>query len=396
MYQTSIMISFPSAIKIISEETLQGKPIQLPTNKALGYILSKEITSPINMPPFNQSAMDGYALGDIESESYKVIHEIKAGDSSSHIQLNKGEAARIFTGGMAPEGTIAIAKQEIVDRKEAIIQLTEKVALNANIRPLGEQINKGDLALNKNKILNAGTVGYLYGIGVDSVTVFSKPKVVIIATGNELTKPGEKLDSGKIYESNTYTLKAALEEINIDAEIQTVKDDYQSTVNTIQKALESFDIVILTGGISVGDYDFVGKAFNELNVVEKFYKVKQKPGKPIYFGKKDSTAVYGLPGNPAAALSCFYLYVIPAVRKYQGFEKIHLEKRILKLKTNYNKSVKMSHFLKAFYTSNEVEILNSQSSAMLSSFATANCIAILEEGRESWAKGDEIEVYILP
>ncbi len=390
------MISVQEAFDNITKNVNVSPIKNIETQYSLGQVLAEDVYSPINMPPFNQSAMDGYAIGDIESDSFSVIGEIQAGANSSHIKLQKGEAIRIFTGGMVPQGTATVVKQEIVEVKDKIIRITEEIKENQNIRPLGEQIEEGELALEKGTVIDAGVIGYLYGIGIHQIDVYSKPKTIVIATGNELTKPGKELSPGKIYESNTYTIQAALNEIGIDATIKTVEDDYDSTREIIQNAIEDYDLVILTGGISVGDYDFVGKAVNEIGVEQIFYKVKQKPGKPIYFGKKDKTIVFGLPGNPAAALSCFYIYITPAIRKYQGFKDLTLKKRSLKLSADYQKTKKLSHFLKAFYKDNEVGILNSQSSAMLSSFATANCLLFLEEGKEEWKKGEIVEAYILP
>ena len=390
------MISVKSALQKVNEKIERSSFSEVLTENALGHILAQDVFSPINMPPFDQSAMDGYALGDIFSNQYTVIAEVKAGDSSEAIQLKNGEAARIFTGGMVPQGSVVVAKQEIVEREGDVISLTEKVNIGANIRPKGEQINKGELALSEGILIDAGSVGYLYGIGIDTVSVFAKPKTIIIATGNELTKPGLPLAPGKIYESNTYTLKAAFQQIGIKASINTVKDDYESTENMINDALNSYDLVVMTGGISVGDYDFVGKALGELEVEQVFYKVKQKPGKPVYLGVKKGATIFGLPGNPAAALSCFYMYVIPAVRKIQGFKDLFLEKRTLSLINSYKKTSNLSHFLKAFYSGDDVEILNSQSSAMLSSFAIANCILYMQENKEVWEVGDKVEAYIFP
>lgn len=390
------MISVQQAFDNISSNVSISSIELIETQFSLGQVIAEDVKSPIDMPPFNQSAMDGYAIGDLTSESYTIIGEIQAGDSSKHIQLKKGEAIRIFTGAMVPEGAVTVVKQEIVTAVNSTLQINEEIKINQNIRPQGEQIRIGETALLKGTTIDAGVIGYLYGIGIDKIKVYSKPKTIVIATGNELTKPGEKLSAGKIYESNTYTIQAALNEIGIKATIKTVEDDYDSTRDIIQNAVDNFDLVILTGGISVGDYDFVGKAVTEVGVEQIFYKVKQKPGKPIYFGKKDNTIVFGLPGNPAAALSCFYLYVTPAIRKHQGFENYSLEKRTLRLSTDYTKTKKLSHFLKAFYKNNDVEILNKQSSAMLSSFATANCLLFLEEGKEESKKGEEVEVYILP
>ncbi len=390
------MISVESALLQITRSISNSQIIELAVEDTLGFILANDVLSPINMPPFDQSAMDGYALGDTNSPSYQVIGELKAGDSAENFSVKSGEAIRIFTGGMVPRGTVTIAKQEIVERNEDTIRLTEEIGTYKNIRPEGEQIKKNEIALKKGTLINAGSIGFLYGIGIHTVEVFTKPKVIVIATGNELTRPGGVLTPGKIFESNTYTIQAGLNEIGINASIKTVEDDYQSTKKIIEKAIEEFDFVIMTGGISVGDYDFVGKALNELKVEQKFYKVKQKPGKPIYFGEKDRTFIFGLPGNPAAALTSFYIYVIPAIRKFQGFNHLFLETRTLILQNEYKKTKKMSHFLKAFHENGKVTILNSQSSAMLSSFAQANCIVYLEEGKELWEKDKQVKAYILP
>lgn len=395
------MITVIKAIETIEEVTPSLGQVVLKTVDAVDHVLCNAILSPINMPPFDQSAMDGYALNG-SFESYNVVAEIKAGDlivneSGASLTLKPGQAARIFTGAMAPQGTTAIAKQEIVLREKMKIKITESIEDKANIRPRGEQIKKGSLALEKNTLITAGVAGFSYGLGIDKVIVNRKPKVCIIATGNELVKPGEPLPLGKIYESNTYTLIAAFKKLSIDVNIEQVPDDYDASKNCIQGALETYDVLITTGGISVGDYDFVGKAFNELGINTEFYKVKQKPGKPLFFGRhKEKTLIYGLPGNPAAAMTCFYMYVIPGIKTLMGNVNSKLEIRRLKLKQDYHKTPNLSHILKARNDGNEVEILNAQSSAMLSSFAMTNCLIHLEEGRETWKSGDEVDAYMLP
>jgi molybdopterin molybdotransferase len=265
-----------------------------------------------------------------------------------------------------------------------------------NIRFAGEQVQIGAVVLKKDTTINLGAIGYLYMLGIHKVEVSRKPKAIIIVTGNELMAPGQELTSGKIYESNSYTLKAALKSVGVDSEIQSVKDDFESTKHMISKALSQCDLVITSGGISVGDYDFVGKAMNELGVNEIFYKLKQKPGKPLFFGTKGETSVFALPGNPAAVLSCFYMYVIPAIRIMQGYSTPRLEQRTLKITSEYKKGAMLTHFLKAYANGNEVRILNAQSSAMLSSFSEANCLAKLPEGRTDWSVGDDVEVFMLP
>ena len=389
------MISVKEAIERIKDNTNKGRTQSLSINDALNHVLAEDILSPINMPPFNQSAMDGYALHTHSGSEYDLIGETKAGDASAY-SLNSGQAIRIFTGGMIPKGADAVAKQEIVTKSGQKIVINEAISAQANIRPMGEQIKQGDLAFNKGTFLNAGAVGYLATLGLTHVEVYRRPQISIIATGNELTKPGQTLESGKIYESNTFMLKAALQTTGFDAKILTVHDDYAATRNTIEKALKASDVVLLTGGISVGDYDFVEEALNELGVQNIFYKVKQKPGKPLYFGKKEDKMIFALPGNPAAALSCFYVYVFSALNQIMGREDSDLRTLKLKLKAPYKKSPNLTHFLKAYMHDGEVEILPAQSSAMLSSFIRANCIIVAEEGKEEWNIDDAVDVLILP
>ena len=389
------MISVKEAIVKIKDNTKKSKTHALSINDALNHVLAEDIHSQINMPPFDQSAMDGYALHMHDSSVYELIGETKAGDTSAYT-LKSGQAIRIFTGGMVPAGADAVAKQEIVTKTEQKISINEAVSPQANIRPMGEQIKQGDHAFSKGTLLNAGAVGYLATLGRTHVEVYQRPQITIIATGNELTKPGQPLEGGKIYESNTFMLKAALQGTGFDAKIQTVHDDYTATRNTIEQALNVSDLLILTGGISVGDYDFVGDALDEIGVQNIFYKVKQKPGKPLYFGKKEDKMIFALPGNPAAALSCFYVYVLSALNQIMGKENSELRTAKLKLKTPYRKSANLTHFLKAHMHNGEVEILPAQSSAMLSSFIQANCIIVAEEGKEEWNANDTVDALILP
>ena len=389
------MISVKDAIEKIKINTQKGVISEIAIKDALNHILAEDILSPINMPPFDQSAMDGYAVHMHNSQDYELIGETKAGDASEY-DLKPGQAIRIFTGGMVPNGANAVAKQEIVVCNENSIRLEEDISLQMNIRPAGEQIKVNDLAFAKDTPLNAGAIGYLATLGFTHVKVYQKPQISIIATGNELTKPGQALENGKIYESNTYMLQAALNSTGFEANILTVKDNYEATRDTIKDALSKSDALILTGGISVGDYDFVGDALDELGVQNIFYKVKQKPGKPLYFGKMREKVVFALPGNPAAALSCFYVYVLSALNGMMGKKDGELRTLQLSLKTSYKKSPNLTHFLKAYMQDGVVEILPAQSSAMLSSFAKANCIVVAEEGKEEWQIGETVNALLLP
>jgi len=364
-------------------------------NCSIGYILSEDIFSPINMPPFRQSAMDGYALRLHTNNKYSIIDEIKAGDCKNPI-LKAGETVRIFTGSAVPDTANAVIMQENVHVLNNNITLNSIVALNDHIRPKGEQVNKGALALKKGTKLNPASIGYLTSLGIVTVAVYKKPRIAIVATGNELVKAGDPLQYGQIYESNTSMLQSVLSSNGYtDTTIYKVNDDYRNTYNLLAKVINDNDVVIISGGISVGDYDFVGKALNDLSVKQLFYKVKQKPGKPLYFGKKDDTLIFALPGNPAAALTCFYVYVQTALERLSGNLNYTLNAITIKSATKFHKKGDRAQFLKATVEGNKVHILEGQSSAMLQTFALSNALVCMPEDQMDIAVNDEVEVIII-
>ncbi|MBI1837769.1 MAG: molybdopterin molybdotransferase MoeA [Flavobacteriia bacterium] len=390
------MISLNEALNLVKKYAKKLKKIDVSTDKALDYVVSKNIYSPISFPPFEQSAMDGYAINCVyESNIYAIIDEVKTGDCAVHLQVKPGEAIRIFTGAMIPKGTTHVVRQEDAFLFEDKIKIIVMPKIGANIRRIGEQIQKDELAIKKGTILNPGAIGYLTMLGVTDVPVYSKPKITIITTGNELVRLGERLGAGKIYESNSNTLLAGLKKYGFNAKAVTVKDSYNEVKDKFETEIKKCDLLIFTGGISVGDYDFVGKVLNDLNVNTLFYKVKQKPGKPIFFGEHNEKMIFGLPGNPAAVLTSFYLYVLPCIEKMTGREIGFISRCKVGLLENYSKSIDITHLLKGLSYIDKVELLPAQSSAMLSSFVTANCIAVFEEGKKEWKKGDLVEIYMI-
>jgi len=359
-------------------------------------VLAESILSPINMPPFRQSAMDGYAVHTHEYLSYKLIGEVKAGDDHQP-QLNPGEAVRIFTGAPVPDTADAVVIQERVAVGDDQIKTDEPVQIGSNIRPLGEQVKKDELALEKGTFLTPAAIGFLSSIGIESIPVYSKPKIAIVITGNELIEPGTHLSYGKIYESNSAMLYSILKSMNYEhVSIHKVQDDYNTTKNTLKDIIHQHDIVLVSGGISVGDYDFVGKALNELNVEQVFYKVNQKPGKPLFFGKRNSSYVFALPGNPASALTCFYVYVITALRKLSGNTDHQLMVTKATSCSDFIKKGNRTQFLKALIKNGHVNILEGQSSAMLHTFALANALVYVPADKMAISKGELIDVIPLP
>jgi molybdopterin molybdotransferase len=263
----------------------------------------------------------------------------------------------------------------------------------ANVRAKGEQIKKDELVLDKNTLITPAAIGFLACLGITEIVVFAKPKVAIVVTGNELVSAGKKLPKGKIYESNAVMLKSALSDLGIQKVKKIrVRDNFKDTKKVLKECLANFDVVLVSGGISVGDYDFVKEALLRNGVKELFYKINQKPGKPLFFGKKNQTIVFALPGNPASALTCFFVYVYPALKISMGFTSIHLPKIKRKINSSFENNSGKALFLKGFYDNETVTVLESQSSAMLNTFAIANSLIYLPFDAEKISKNQNVEV----
>ncbi len=391
------MISIKEAIQLVKNTAFPLlKETVKPVEKSGGYVLFKDVLSPINMPPFRQSAMDGYALNLHDNLKYQLIDEIKAGDGHQPI-LKSGESVRIFTGAPVPDSANAVMMQECVVKNDTTITIEHSLSKEHNIRPLGEQVKTGQVALKKETKLTPAAIGYLTSLGITEVSVYKKPKIALITTGNELIEAGQPLTHGKIYESNSTMLQNALYNLKFyDISFHKVKDNYEETKDTLKNAIDTSDLVIITGGISVGDYDFVGKSLIELNTQELFYKVKQKPGKPLFFGKKNNTLIFALPGNPAAALSCFYVYVNIALQKMMNRNIIELPRIKAKSISNFEKKGDRPQFLKAIYNNGHVEILEGQNSSMLQTFALSNALVLVPATVSNITINDMVEVIILP
>ncbi|WP_347923103.1 gephyrin-like molybdotransferase Glp [Pontimicrobium sp. SW4] len=391
------MISIEQAISIVKNHTKSLNYIEeRPLSDCLGLVLAKDVISSINMPPFRQSAMDGYAVNIHDSNQYKIIDEVKAGDGHQPTLL-PGETVRIFTGAPVPDTANAIIIQEHVSVEKQILIANKPLALSANIRPLGEQTKKGDIALQKGTKLTPAGIGFLTSLGITEVIINKPLSIALVVTGNELAKSGEPLQYGQIYESNAIMLSSALRSLGyMNVEITTVGDDYQSTYNVLQNVVSNNDMVLVSGGISVGDYDFVGKALLDIGVEQLFYKVKQKPGKPLFFGKKDNAFVFALPGNPASALSCFYVYVAIALQRLSGNENFETLKIKAKSTSSFNKRGDRAQFLKAIYNNGKVAILEGQNSSMIHTFALANALVYIPENIHEINIDVTVDVILLP
>jgi molybdopterin molybdotransferase len=371
----------------------------MPIELAAGLVLAEDVFAKTDIPSFPQSSMDGYAFSYI---GWKKFHQLNisgmmAAGSQEKFILSPDQAIRIFTGAAVPEGADTVVMQEktrVIDGNLFIDdQLLE---VGANLRPKGSEIKAGALALSKGSKLTPAAIGFLAGIGIAHVIVYPSPGISIIVTGNELQPPGHPIGYGQIYESNSFSLRAALEQMNIrNIQIHSAIDSLEILTEILKNALVESDMVLITGGISVGDYDFVLAATENCSVEKIFHKVRQKPGKPIYFGKKDQKLIFGLPGNPSSVLTCFYEYVLLSLNEMTMSDAM-LQTIYAPISRNIKKPFGLTHFLKGNYDGESVSPLDAQESFRLSSFAKANCLIVINEEVTESVKGEMVEVHLLP
>ncbi|GAB4209125.1 MAG: molybdopterin molybdotransferase MoeA [Bacteroidia bacterium] len=366
-------------------------------------VLYEDIFATSDIPAFNQSAVDGFALCSNYFDAnkiYEVIGEIKAGDN---IQLNDDQilqykSFKIFTGAYVPPLLDAIIMKEnaIYDKDSNTVRfLTDKISAFQNIRKAGEELACGEKIFPTGTLLDAEHIAVLASAGINKIKVFKHPSVQIIVTGNELKSiESSHLNEGEKYESNGIMLKTLFEKyFGIHTNFNIVPDNPDSIYNTLKNAAEKNDIVITTGGVSVGDYDFTKESVSRLGFKIEFDKVSQKPGKPFVFAHSRNKIIFGLPGNPRAVLSCFYWYIIPYLLKCFKTNKEWILPIVpFKMKNDYTHKDNKSHIVFVKTDGDTVLIQERQGSHMLISSATANGITILDK---SIKKNEFVNVYLL-
>ena len=410
---------------------LATQPVGLPTTVALshsdGLILAADIQAPMDLPRFDNSAMDGFAICAADcaqsAVTLKLVGETWAGRETAP-SVSSGNCVRIMTGARLPAGASAVVMKENCRVEGATIIVNSVVSLGDNIRRAGEEIKTGALALSKGTRLNAGAIGFLSGLGVAEVITYPRPVVSLIVTGSELALPGTRLTGSQIYESNSAALAIAIRETG--AIVRTpvlVPDDPEKIRKAIDEALASSSHVLLCGGVSVGEHDHNKRLLGEAGVQTVFWKIAQKPGKPLYFGERRGVLVFGLPGNPVSALVCYYEYVRAALLKFQnrfgdgdllegvgsGVEGQTLTTRQKKyflpnvpafLMETLKKKPGLTHFVRAraFVEGRtlRVEPVEGQGSHMMGGFARANAILVFPKQSEKLEEGTLVNIHMLP
>lgn len=375
---------------------------QIKLSTALNRVLGSDVKSPVSHPLFDQSSVDGYAIRfkDLKRvrtgrNIFRVIGESKTGEFSN-FNIKPNNAIRIFTGALIPKVFDTVIMQEDVKVKGNDVIVKASPDIGANVRRKSEQIKKGNIALRKGTKLNSVSIGFLASLGINKVKISKLPKVSVIVTGNEFSKSQGKLKKGSIFESNGLMLTSLLKNLKIRAISYMCKDELNILSKLIKEETIKNDIVIVSGGVSVGDYDFTEQALKNLNFNIVFHKVFQKPGKPILFAKKKNKTVFGLPGNPRSVFICFWEYVYPFIQASMGSREPFLKSLNLPLIEGYKSSDEETLFLSSKLSKTGTEILEGQASHMLKSFSEADAIVSFPEGIKYYRKGALAEVHILP
>ena len=340
MFSDSLMSADDALSFLIDSASVTAMTEAVSLDDSLGRILASDIHSTINVPGFDNSAMDGYtiALNDNqvaqENLSFDVVDRIAAGSTGNDLKV--GNAARIFTGAPIPNGANTVVMQEECSLSEDKSQITVKRAinLNENIRPTGNDILKDNVILSSGRQIKPQDISLAASVGVGELVVFKKIKVGVFFTGDELVEPGNPLTPGKIYNSNRYALVALLKQVGCDViNLGNIEDKLDATCEALEALESQCDLIMTTGGVSVGEEDHVKPAVEKLGELN-LWKIRMKPGKPLAYGKVKQTPFIGLPGNPVSSFVTFCIFSLPFIKKMQG--NSNYESKILKVKTNFD------------------------------------------------------------
>lgn len=381
------LIAVDEAItNILAAATSVAETEQLTLESSLGRVLAEDVVSAINVPGYDNSAMDGYAVRSAECTeagvALTISQRIPAGQSG--VRLEAGSAARIFTGAPVPEGADAVVMQELCQQQGEKVVINTAVKAGANIRRAGEDIERGGTVLEAGSRIRPQEQGLLASIGAAEIRVKRKLRVASFFTGDELVEPGRELGHGQIYNSNRYTLTGLLQLAGCELlDLGIVPDTLEATLDVLKRAAADADLVITSGGVSVGEEDYVRLALEQLGELS-MWRINMKPGKPVAFGKVDDTLFMGLPGNPVSVFVTFLVFARPLILKMQGVQN-DLSSQ-LSVRSGFEwKGVKRQEYLRVRVNHDEsgayAERYPHQGSGVLSSVSWADGLVIVEPGK---------------
>ncbi|MBI2060413.1 MAG: molybdopterin molybdotransferase MoeA [Nitrospirae bacterium] len=410
MGKQGFLISVDEARRKVLDRALPLPPTAMALEDALGHVLAEEISATTDMPPFDASAMDGFALRSEDTKragaetpvSLSVQGVIRAGDASA-LALARSAAIRIMTGAVVPPLADAVVEKEAVEEHDGRILLRAPVPPANHIRRRGSDVPCGRRLLAPGHVLDAPSLFLAAASGRSRLTVGRRPRVSMIVTGDELVPFSETPGAAQIRDVNSPLIGAFLREMGIDPEPgSVVRDSADDLAVVLGRSIRQSEVVILSGGVSAGDYDVVREVLKRVGAQELFAGVSQKPGKPMTFAVADSKLIFGLPGNPIAVLVCLYEYVRPAVQRMMGFPEGNwfLQESPARITESITKKAGRTHFLRACVEQSEnglvAEILEGQESYQVSNLARANAWVVLDADLRAVTKGSLVRAHLLP
>ncbi|MEB6037670.1 molybdopterin molybdotransferase MoeA [Staphylococcus pseudoxylosus] len=394
------------AIERVVSQDIYTKQIEVPLENSVSYILAEDIVATYEIPRFNKSPYDGFALRSIDTEgasgnhriTFNVIDHIGAG-SVSEKEVGPFEAVRIMTGAEMPKGADAVVMLEQTVENEQSFTIRKSFTVNENVSLKGEETQIGDTVLNKGQQVNPGAIAVLATYGYTQVKVFDKPSIGVIATGSELLEVGDDLEPGKIRNSNGPMIAALSQTFNLDvAAYQIQEDDLKSSIQVVKDAMSKHDIVITTGGVSVGDFDYLPQIYDEINAEVLFNKIAMRPGSVTTVAVADGKYLFGLSGNPSACFTGFELYVKPAVLHMMGATAIYPQMVQATLMEDLTKANPFTRFVRATATFNgkSMTVVPSgfNKSGAVVAIAHSNAMIMLPGGTRGYQKGYTVDVIL--
>jgi molybdopterin molybdotransferase len=408
------VISYSEALQQVLKQVPSLGTEVVPLHQLWGRVLASPVKAPYDMPLFDNASVDGYGVrvSDVENASrdnpvHLRISGVLSAGCSDKLTINKGSAIKILTGAAVPAGVEAVVMQEYTQTNHKSVALLHSATLGENIRKRGEEFHQGSEILLAGIFVTPPVIGLLASLGVTEGLVYRRPKVAIVVTGNELIQPGMALETGQIYESNSHGLIAALQAAGCgELNVRHAPDERDTIREMLAQSLIEADIIITTGGVSVGEFDWVKQALAVLQVHTHFWRVAIKPGKPVYFGSWTDTAtdakklVFGLPGNPVSVLLTFYLFVIPALRAMQGKQQPEHPVISAILGSELKKDPGRLEFVRGRYhrtAQDTLEVIptRGQGSHMLSGLAQADCLICFEREQSQLPAGSRVQTIPL-
>ena len=388
------MITFEDAFKIVQDAVYYEMSTErISLNESLNRILAKDIVSDINMPPFPKSAMDGYACRyeDLKNE-WEVLEVIAAGKLPEK-PIGKNQCSKIMTGAMMPEGADCVIKvEESEELSNGKVRFTA-TDTKRNFMLMGEDVKVNDLVLKKGSLLNAQHIAMAAAVGYDNPRVFKKVRVGVISTGDELVEPHIMPGPSQIRNSNAYQLLAQLQNMNVTPlYFGIARDTEESTTKVVVKAIDDCDVILLTGGVSMGDFDFVPKIFDQLGVEIKFKEIALQPGKPTVFGVLKNKFIFGLPGNPVSSYNIFEILTKPLIYKMMGYDYKPVEIRLPMGKTYTRKSSSRKSFLPIKIKNGKIWPIDYHGSAHIFALTEANGWISIPIGVSAINEGEIVDV----